>query len=379
MANTVTDSTLSERRRFLKAAGAVGLGGLAGCMGSDDDSDADDGGDDGADDGESSDEGGETVQWTMGTSGPDSATHASGVAMSQVLSEESDSIDMSAQTTGGTAANPQLIDNGDIDVAQSTSWGVVRANEGDEPYGEPMGKTMTQVLPFMSLEYYLVKRDVEELSDIETVSDIPQDGSINMAFGQRGGTNHFTGLDGLKLSGIENPREKFNIRSMSWGDQGAALRDGRLDIGIVYSVSGVVLAGWEQELDATQAVDVVEWEFDESDVEESGLPYFYIDASADPWEQELSSDSIPSLGVGYETVFSEDVSQELGYEFVSTVHDNVEAVRDASSVLQGAGEELTQKLMLASESAPVHPGAEQYMKEEDIWSDELTTLDEYDG
>lgn len=379
MANTVNDSTLSERRRFLKAAGAVGLGGLAGCMGSDDDSDADDGGDDGADDGESSDEGGETVQWTMGTSGPDSATHASGVAMSQVLSEESDSIDMSAQTTGGTAANPQLIDNGDIDVAQSTSWGVVRANEGDEPYGEPMEKTMTQVLPFMSLEYYLVKRDVEELSDIETVSDIPQDGSINMAFGQRGGTNHFTGLDGLKLSGIENPREKFNIRSMSWGDQGAALRDGRLDIGIVYSVSGVVLAGWEQELDATQAVDVVEWEFDESDVEESGLPYFYIDASADPWEQELSSDSIPSLGVGYETVFSEDVSQELGYEFVSTVHDNVEAVRDASSVLQGAGEELTQKLMLASESAPVHPGAEQYMKEEDIWSDELTTLDEYDG
>lgn len=369
----VNDSSISDRRSFLKAAGVAGLAGLAGCTG------GSEGGSEGTDAGtESSGSDGEGgTQWKMGTSGPDTATHASGVAMSQVVSEKSDEISMSAQTTGGTAANPRLISQGDVDVAQSTGWAVQRANTGAAPYGEPVGKTMTQVLPFMTLEYYLVKRDAEELSDIETVSDIPTDGSISMAFGQRGGTNYFAGLDGFRLSGIDNPTEKYDIQSMGWSDQGSALSDGRLDIGIVYGVSREVLTGWAQEVDATTEVDLVEWEFDESDVSESGLPYTYLETPADLWEQDLRLDSIPSLAVGYETVFPAGISEERGYQFTKLVFENIEAVRDASSVLSRAGKEFAAEFLLASEDAPVHPGAEKYLKEEDLWSEDLTTLEQY--
>jgi len=142
------DHTSRRRRSFLKAitaAGTVGLAGRAGGDGGDGNGDgggdagnANGGNDTGNDSGGSGGEG--AVEWTMGTSTPETATHASGVAMSQVVSEQSERISMSAQTTGGTAANPRLIANGDIGVAQSTAWAVARANTGGPPYGEPVEK-----------------------------------------------------------------------------------------------------------------------------------------------------------------------------------------------------------------------------------------------
>lgn len=360
------DVSSQSRRTVLKTIGATGIAGLAGCTTSSDGSQSQS---------EGSNAG--TASWTLGTSGPETATHASGVAMSEVVSEKADAIDMSAQTTGGTAANPRLIAKGDIDIAQSTAWAVARANTGAAPYGKPVGGTMTQILPFMTLEYYLIKRDVEKLADIETVSDIPTDGSVSMAFGMRGGTNYFAGLDGFRMSGIENPAEKYDLRSMSFGDQGTALSDGRLDIGIVYGVSREVLTGWAQEVGATTEVDVVEWEFTESDVQSSDLPYVYMESPADLWKQDLSVDDIPSVGVAYETVFPASVSEQLGYTFTKSVMENIESVRDASAVLSRAGPEFASEFLLRSEEAPVHPGAEKYYRENDIWSDDLTTLEEY--
>jgi len=393
---TVKDG--SNRRKFLKSTGALGVIGLAGCAGGDGGSgdggdggsgdsgdggsgDSGDGGSgDSGDNGDGADDGGsESVSWTIGTSGPDSATHASGVAMSQVISENSDLIDMTAQTTGGTAANLPLLANGELDIAQSTSWGVVRGNAAKEPYSNGLSKVMTQVIPFMSIEYFLIKRDTETLSDIQSVSDIPQDGSISMAFGDRAGTNYFSAVDALELSGIENPTEKYDVSSLDWGSQGAAMRDGRLDICLGYTVSQVTTVGWEQEVAATTDIDIVEWEFDESTVSNSGLPYFYIEAPSDLWEQEVSVESIPSLGVGYETVFPADISDDLAYEFISVVQDNIGQVRDASAVLAGAGPELTQELTLASPDAPVHPGAERFMREEGLWNENLTTLEEFES
>lgn len=384
MVRTDGSHSTTNRRRFLQGVGAASLVGLAGCSGeSGSGGDESGGGSDDSGDEDmqaDSDGGGMSVEWTIGTSGPETATHASGVAMSEVISETSDSIDMSAQTTGGTAANPRLIAQGDIDVAQSTDWAVARANSGGQPYGEPVDATMTQVLPFMTLEYYLVRRTDDRLSDIETVSDIPQDGSISMAFGQRGGTNFFAGLDGFRLSGIDNVQENYDLQSMSFGDQGAQFADGRLDIMLVYGVSREVLTGWAQEAGAQTDVALVEWEFSEDDIADSALPYTYIETPADLWEgQDIRTDDIPAVGVGYQTVFPASVSEDLGYEFVSTVMDDIDAVREASSVLARAGPDFAQDFLLPSPDAPVHPGAERYYREEDLWSDDLTTLEEYDG
>ncbi len=378
------DGSVSERRSFLKMVGTAGLTGLAGCSG--DGGSSDSGGEDsgggessGGDSGGSGGSGGST-NWTIGTSGPETATHASGVAMAQLLSEKSDDISMSAQTTGGTAANPRLIAQGDIDIAQSTDWAVARSNSGGDPYGEPVGKTMTQVLPFMTLEYYLVRRTDDALEGIESVSDIPQDGSVSMAFGQRGGTNYFAGLDGFRLSGIDNVEDKYDLQSMSWGDQGAQFADGRLDMMMVYGVSREVLTGWAQEAGAQADVAVVNWEFDESDLANSDLPYTYIETPAGLWDgQDIRMGSIPAVGVGYETIFPAEVSEELGYEFVRTVMEDIDAVREASSVLSRAGPDFAQEFLLPSPNAPVHPGAEKYYKEQDLWKDGLTTLEEYEG
>lgn len=363
------DLPTTDRRTYIKSVGATGVAGLtalAGCSSSS-----------GSNDGSTTTSGSGAQSWRLGTSGPETATHASGVAMANVVSEQSEELSVSAQTTGGTASNPRLISKGDIDVAQSTTWAGKRANTGQKPYGKPVGETITQVIPFMSLEYYLVKRDTEKLADVESVSDIPTDNSISMAFGQRGGTNYFAGLDGFRLSGIDNPQDKYDIQSMSWGQQASSFRNGQLDVILTYGVSREVLTGWAQEVGSTTEVDVVTWEFDEETLANSEHSYVYLETPADLWNQELRVDSIPSVGVSYETVFPASVSEDRAYQFTDLVMNNVQQVRDASSVLSRAGPEFAAEFLLRSPDLPVHPGAAKWYKEQDLWSEDLTTLEEY--
>ena len=107
--------SVTDRRKFLQAVGAAGVVGLAGCSGDGDDGgdgggndgdnggdgdNGDNGGDDGGSDGDNGgdgDDGEMSVEWRIGTSGPETATHASGVAMSEVISDKSDSISMSCR------------------------------------------------------------------------------------------------------------------------------------------------------------------------------------------------------------------------------------------------------------------------------------------
>jgi TRAP transporter TAXI family solute receptor len=300
------------------------------------------------------------------------------VAFSSVVSENSDRIEMSAQTTGGTTANPRLIDQGQIDIGQSTHNLLWRANRDAGPYADPpIEKTICQTFSYMTLDVFLVKRqEASALEGVTRVEDLPE--GTNISFGPRGTSAWDLANDGLGLLGVEDSQEYFNVSTMGLGDQADAMNDGRIDVCTCYTANQETLIGWIQQLDAQVDVDVLEWGITEDMAANAEVPVAVADVPGDTWNQEITHDPYTALPLGYTTAIPADISDDLVYEYTEILMDNVQDVRDASAVLARHGPDFATEWLQPS-GVPVHPGAEQYYKDNDLWDENLTTLDEFEG
>lgn len=349
-----------SRRKVISTVGAVGLLGLAGCSG--------DGGNGG----------GNTYTYTLGTSGESTGTHQVGVAFSSVLDEHSDILTLNPQTSPGTTANPRLMDQGQIDVAQSTDLNGWRGNTGKEPYtGDgAIDTTLCQSLSWMTVDIVFFKRAVDRLSDIKTVNDIPSD--VPMTWGPPGASGYSVAEIGFEIAGAGGPSD-FDLQNMEFGDIAIAMREKRIDIAMSLTVNRNTLLGYVQELDSTNKIDVIQWPWSEKEAEDHPSPLSPGTVSADLFSNDLSVDEFKALSTGYSTYFTPDHPNEATYEFAKVLLENNKDVQGYHNALSGFGSDFATEWLAPGPNVPVHPGVEKYLKENDLWKDDLATLDDYES
>jgi TRAP-type uncharacterized transport system substrate-binding protein len=369
-------------------AGTAGALGLAGCTGGTDGGDGGDGGGgdggdggdgggDGGDGGDGGGGGGNTYSWTLGTSGEETGTHAVGVAFGSVLDEHSDMVSVSARTSPGTTANPRLMDQGQIDVAQSTDMNGWRGNRGLDPYTDPKLETpLCQSISWMTVDVVIFKRKGDKTSDIETVNDIPSD--MSMTWGPPGASGYSVAQTGFDMAGAGGPGD-YNLKNMDFGDIPAAMREGRIDIAMSLTINRQSLLGYVQELDSTNDIDVVKWPWSKEEVQNYDTPLSYSELPSEPFSSDLSYETFPGLSTGYSTYFTPDHSEEATYEFVKVLMENKEEVREYHNALKDFGPEFGTAWLVQDPSVPIHPGVEKWLKEEDHWKDGFATLEDYEN
>ena len=381
------DDSRISRRKVISTVGAVGALGLAGCSGGDggdggDGGSGSDGGSDGGDGGSSGGSGGsggsQSYTYTLGTSGESTGTHGVGVAFSSVMDEFSDILTINPQTTPGTTANPRLMDQGQIDIGQSTDLNGWRGNTGQAPYtGDgALDITLCQSLAWMTVDIVMFKRDTEEFSDIETVNDIPSD--VPMTWGPPGASGYSVAQIGFEMAGAGGPSD-YNLRNMEFGDIATAMREGRIDIAMSLTVNRDTLLGYVQELDSTSDIDIVQWPWSQEEAEEHPSPLSPGAISADLFSSDLSVDEFQGLSTGYSTYFTPDHPAEATYEFAKVLLENNEEVQQYHSAVSGFDADFAVDWLASGPEVPVHPGVEQYLKEEDLWEDRLISLDDYES
>lgn len=369
-----------DRRTLIKGAsiGSVGgVVGLAGCSGNGGNGENNDGGNGDNDESGNGDAPQDSYSWSLGTSGQETGTHAVGVAMASMVSENSDILEVSAQTTGGTVTNIRLVDQGDIDMGLTSTTLLWMANNGVTPYVDPpLDATMTQLFSYFTANIFVMKKDTENLSGVETVSDLPEGTSISL--GPRGTSTWDSIRYGLELLGIEY-QEKFDVKPISYSDQPAAMREGRIDAAVGYTINDLVL-GWLQELDSSVEFSILDWGISEDDAEQFEVPLaLNQNMSADLFNQDVGvEDTFTAITQGYSPTLPATTSEEAAYEFVSIIMDNHEEVSEAHAALGNLTPEFATEWLMR-EGVPVHPGAERYFKENDLWNDNFVTVDEYEG
>jgi TRAP-type uncharacterized transport system substrate-binding protein len=367
-----------DRRTILRTLGVGSVAGLAGCLGGDggNGNGGSGNGSDGGGSGGSGGDGNAQYNWVIGTSSDGTTAHTSGVAVSEVINEHSNMIQMSAQTTGGTGASLALMAQGENETGTISTVLVDRANRKVAPF-EDIEATITQAFSYLTLDFHLMKNQEAGLDDAETVNDIPPD--TPMSWGQRQGTNFEVAVEAMKLSGIENPTEYFtNLRDISVADQAEAMRGGRVDIIMPYTANLTSKLGWVQELDSTVDIEPVNFSYSKEELQNSELPVAYGEISPDVWNQDVSKPAV-ALVTGYLVGFPASTDQKAVYEFTKTILDNSGQVNGYADYLKKLSPEFALEWLLKNNNGPVHPGAEQYYKENDLWTDDLLSLEEYEG
>lgn len=287
---------------------------------------------------------------SIGTGGVTGVYYPAGGAICRLVNQnrQEHGIRCSAESTGGSVENVNLIRGGDLDFGVAQSDVQYNAVHGEGQFDQPV-ENLRAVFSLHPEPFTVVARAD---AGIETFEDL-QGKRVNIGnpgSGQRA-------LMDLLMERYGWTNSDFEVASeLRPAEQGAALCDNNIDA-FVYSV-GHPSAGITEPTTTCDAVivevsgDIVDQLIEEND--------YYFRATIPGGMYRGTDEDVETFGVGATVVASADVSDEIVYTVVKAVFDNFEDFKN----LHPAFAVLEQESMFSQGlSAPLHPGAERYFEE----------------
>lgn len=355
-----TSDKLSEqtRRAFLAATGAGSTAALAGCIGGDDDS------------------GGAVLEEVesvdrirMKTSEQGTTANAANEALAAVLNEHLDDLTIEALTSNGTEENIGDIASGDIEMGFLQNWTAREFRDGVPPFDE-LDFQMAQIFHYYDLPWFFIADD----TDLNSVEDI-QDGMTVSPTPSGSGT-----APGLERALEHATDAQYERISVSFGEQGGALNEGRMDVGVGTMMNFVITPGWLQQsiasVDDFRILDVGDetesaWEDDE-----------------DLLSQTLDTSLLEGADNDDVQVPGDVAAPTFSYNFVSRAELDYDAVMTFLEAMWEYRDELEEAFGIfafhqdpdfwvenAYEGIPFHPAAADFYEEKGIWRDEFERAD----
>ncbi|MFP4214072.1 MAG: TAXI family TRAP transporter solute-binding subunit [Desulfohalobiaceae bacterium] len=262
---------------------------------------------------------------------------------------EDDKYNYVGRPTGGSVFNLNAIKRGafDFGVAQSDrNW---QAYEGKAEWeGEPI-EDLRSVFSMHPETVLLVTR---EDTGIETVEDIKgKDINIgNPGSGQRGNAE-----DVLEVYGIDKD-EDIDAEGLQQHEASRALVDKKIDA-FFYTV-GNPSAAIEEPANSTD-INIIPINHQKIKDMVDDSPYYVMTTIPGGTYKGVEED-VETYAVTATVITSAEVGEDTVYDMVKTVFENLDELRGSHA----AFENLNPEEMLQGLSAPFHPGAEKYYKEQ---------------
>ena len=339
--------TATGRRAFMAAAGAGAIATLAGCSG----------GENGADEG--------TVR--MMTATDTSTAYAANEGLAAVINENTDDDEelfVEALPGPGTEGNIGALNNEETEMAYLQNWAMELINNEEEPYDE-LDFQPAQVFHFYQLPWFFVTPHEE----IEMLSDLEEDHQMSP-------TPEGAGTRAALEQALSYAVDDFDDTSYDYGEQGAAMDEGRLDVGVGTFMNYQIDPGWQQEMMST--VDTYVIDIDEDIVEQ--------------WEDDpgLAVGSFPGEDLEYaagapETAYTpvfeynfvarQDFDYDTLYRFLELLHGHRDELESYHELL-GAMEDEEFFTDLLYDDTPVHAAAYDFWEEQGLDIDGYERADE---
>ncbi|WP_379794508.1 TAXI family TRAP transporter solute-binding subunit [Halomarina halobia] len=355
-------------------ATAAGFLTLAGCASSD--GAGNDGGDgsngSGGSDGSGGTGGGSgPAKLTLATSVEGSTSFRIGSSFGQYLKREGIEVPFTwnAVVSPGATGGYRMMDKGEVNLSGPSTYGL-NASPDQGPFAEqPLERfdDVRQIRGFFSVQPFVV---VRADSGIEAWDDLA---GKTISVGSAGAG---TRVPSERMVELELGEGGARIEYVSYGEQPAALRGGRVDAIFGYvnnaGTSSTVVPGWMQELDST-----VEWRH---------VPF--TEGTLSSFDEELSYAS--TLTVDGKDLFSKFTGEitvyNLSYAWVGHADLDASVVKELARVSHEHGEKLIEAdsamgffpdadwfLGTLHPEVPVHEGAYEYYQEAGLWDQyELT-------
>lgn len=309
-------------------------------------------GDAGAAEAESAAPSGETVRQAFGGGPVGGAFQTFANAMSLIMADSDENLDIAAEGTGGSGANLRGVNAGDVQYGISYAGDVYLGSLGQLPEDENL---YTDVRPIAALYGGVVHLVVSEASGIEKVEDL-----VGKRFAP-GNAGSGAALSAERFLGSLGILDQVNVEYLGYSQAAAAMGDGQLDAFWVLAAFPNASVTEASTLTDIKLIDTL------TPAQEGGtfeIYPFYTPRDLIGGAYEGMPDNVPSFQDTALWIAHKDVPDDLVYNALAAVfsEDGLAQMREAHP----AAGEMSIESGITGIPVPLHPGAVRFWQEQGI-------------
>lgn len=283
-----------------------------------------------------------------GTGGNTGTYYAFTTAVGQILN--TDDYKFTVQSTGGSQANIEMIEDGEAQFAIVQNDVMNYAYEGTNGFAAPV--TCFSAIGCVYAEVCQVI--ATKASGIKTIADLK---GKNVAVGDAGSGVYYNATQILAAAGLDIDKD-INKTAASFGDSATLLKDGAIDAAFITAGTPTPAVS-----DLATSTEIVAVDLGEEVINKLMADYpFYAKHEYTSADYDFIAEGEASTTVAIMATFiaSNDMSEEQAYEITKNLWEKQEEI----AVAHAKGKEMDKNTAAAAiGNVPLHPGAEKYYKE----------------
>ncbi len=282
----------------------------------------------------------------IATGGTAGTYYPLGGALAELLNQNIKGMNASAQSTGASVANVNMLKDGSVDIAFIQNDIAYYAANGKEMFKD---NKMEGIRGIAALYPETIQFVTTADTGIKSIADLK---GKKVAVGASGSGAEANARQILAAYGLTY--DDINVQYLSFGEAADALKDGNVDVGVV--VAGFPTAAI-QDLAANKSAAIVPIDAEHADKLIKDYPYFTkisVPKGTYPG-QEVDVDTVAVKCV---IVTTDKLSDDLGEQIVKAIYEHQDRMKAAHAV----GKYITKDTALEGMSIKMNAGAEKYLK-----------------
>lgn len=277
-----------------------------------------------------------------------------GGGIARVLTAALPGAQVTAEETGGSVDNMKLIQNGEADLGLSTVDSAYDAVQGQGAYADTGAVPACTLAVLYNSFVHVVALDG---TGIETVEDMR---GKTISVGSAGSSTEGAADRILEAAGLD-PRSDITRENLSVADSVAAMKDQKID-GFFWI--GGLPTGAVTDLATTQNISI-KFLPTEQYVAPMTAKYgpVYTAFALPAGTYEGVDQNVPGIGIGNILFVSASMNEQLAYDILKTMFDNLEDLQSSHP----EAEKLALETAATGSSISFHPGAIRFYTEQGVW------------
>lgn len=283
----------------------------------------------------------------IATGGTAGTYYPLGGAMAEVLNKAIPGMNASAQSTGATVANINMLKEGSVDMALVQNDLIFYAVNGTEMFKDKKMDTLRGIASLYPETVQLVTLDKSGIDSIGALK------GKRVAVGAAGSGAEANARQVLEAYGITY--DDISVQYLSFGEAASALKDGNVDA--AFLTAGYPTAA-VQDIASQNKVKLLPIEADKAEALIKKYPFYtktVIPANTYPGTETDTS----AIAVMAMLVVNEKVDEKLGYDITKALFTNLDRIQAAHAV----GKLITKEGAKDGMSVQLNAGAEKYFNE----------------
>ncbi len=295
---------------------------------------------------------------SIGTGGVTGVYYPVGGAIAKMVNTHfKDTVKASAEATDGSVYNINAVLSGDLQFGIAQSDRQYQAVHSLAEWSTT-DKSKTQKLrAVFSLHREAMTFLIAEDKGISSIKDLKGKNDVRINIGAMGSGTRENTINVLEHFNIK-PDVDFQSEGIKSSESSKLLQDGRID-GFVFTV-GHPSGAFKEATNGKRKTLFISLSDNNLDKLIEKFPYYAkTKIPISFYSQATNKEDVPTVGVVATLVSSSDVSEEVVYNLVKSVVENLDKFKQIHPSLH----ELTKESMIEGLSAPLHDGALKYFKE----------------